>query len=125
MINNMKFEYKLKMCYNYNDTVGKTTSRNISGGECAMEEYKISYRGVFVGTLKRKAEESKIMHQFIPAQNLPQDVKEKIKVFPELFEAAGWREPIPMLENRIRDAKRFDDAENIVNQTDGFELERE
>ncbi|MBR1540136.1 MAG: hypothetical protein IJ629_03040 [Clostridia bacterium] len=88
------------------------------------EKYKISYSGVEIGELKRKTEENKVKHHFVPAQKGLQVVEAKIRMFPELFEESnGWTEPIPLFENRILDAKRFGAGAHIVNQTDGFELE--
>lgn len=119
----MKFESNIKICYNYKDVVGKTKNR--SGGEQRMEKYKVSYNGAEIGVLFRKTNEKEVKHRYVPALNGLKEVGKDLILFPELFENNGcWINPLPVLENRIQDAKRFGDDGVIANQTDGFVLEK-
>lgn len=121
----VKFEYIHKICYNYKDVVGKTNSQNFSGGERMEEKYKVSYNGVEIGVLFIKTNEKEVKHRYIPALKGLKEVGKDLILFPELFENSGcWVNPLPVFENRIKDAKRFGNDSVIANQTDGFVLEK-
>lgn len=63
-------------------------------------------------------------YRYTPSTKGTQKVKTSILLFTELLEKSDWREPIPVLKNRIDDAKRFSQEDYISNQTDDFVLER-
>ena len=120
----MKFENDEKVCYNNKDvTVEAGTTLNRKVGETTMEEYKIYYKRNLIGILVRDTKKKK--HRYTPEKEISPNVREQLKMFPELLEnSQEWSEPIPVLENRIRDARRFGQIKNIANQTDGFRIKK-
>ena len=81
-----------------------------------MVIYKVYYEGQKIGTLE--VENGK--HRYTPDEEGVLIKKNELSVFPELFNKTEWREPIPLFQNRIDDAKRFGIEDEIRNQTDGF-----
>lgn len=120
----MKFENDEKVCYNNKDVTADAEKSQILMEVATMEEYKISYRGSFIGNLFRDTKEKQVRHLFTPSSKIPPNVREQLKMFPELLEASEWIQPIPVLENRIRDARRFGKSKYIANQTDAFQIEK-
>lgn len=61
-------------------------------------------------------------HKYKPIEEQIEYARRICSLFPELYTKSDWREPIPVLQNRINDAKHFGQEKDITNQTDGFRL---
>lgn len=87
-----------------------------------MEKYTVFYNTVKIGKLEIN---EKGEHKYTPDIVGTKTVKPSIQIFHELLEKSDWREPIPLFESRIQDAKKFSQENDISNQTDDFRLVRE
>lgn len=82
-------------------------------------KYNIFYKDTKIGVL----EINEIgQHRYTPDDTGIKEFKESLSIFYELLVPTDWREPIPFFENRIRDAKRFSQENDISNQTDLFRM---
>lgn len=84
-----------------------------------MEKYKVFYENEEIGVLEIN---EKGQYKYTPNSEGVKNVKSSISLFYELLEESDWREPIPILKNRIEDAKRFSEENYISNQTDKLKL---
>lgn len=82
-------------------------------------KYNVFYKDIKIGVLEIN---EKGQHKYTPDETGIQKVKESISIFYEILVQTDWREPIPFFENRIRDAKRFSQENDISNQTDSFRM---
>lgn len=82
-------------------------------------KYIVSYNNIEIGVLEIN---KKNQYKYTPNEKLTTEVKEKISLFPELLVQSEWGKPIPIFENRIRDAKSFSQEKDISTQTDLFQL---
>lgn len=87
-----------------------------------MEKYTVLYGKTPIGVLEIN---ERGQHRYTPNAEGIEAVKTSISLFYELLEKSDWREPIPVLENRLADAKRFGEVDYISNQTDNLILVRE
>ena len=81
--------------------------------------YKVFYNDQLIGYLESESGK----HRYSINKDMNAEMKASLSIFPELLENSDWRDPIPVLENRIRDARRFGITDNISQQTDSFRLE--
>ena len=82
-----------------------------------MLRYKVLYLDLLIGILEVDGEN----YRFESEKNLDEKTKGALALFPELLDDYDGV-PIPVLANRINDARRFGVVDNIQNQTDGFSL---
>ena len=85
-------------------------------------KYIVFYKDIKIGVLEIK---NKGQHKDTPDKIGTQKVKDSISIFYEMLVESDWREPIPFFANRINDAKRFLQDNDISNQTDPFRMIRE
>ncbi len=85
-------------------------------------KYIVFYKDTKIGVLEIN---DKGQHKYTPDEIGTQEVKDSISLFYEILTETEWREPIPFFENRIKDAKRFSQENDISNQTDAFRLIKE
>lgn len=83
-----------------------------------MIKYRVFYNDIEMGML---AINDKGQHKFMPIEEPLSRIKDN-KLFYELYEKTEWREPIPVFENRIKDARRFQQEKDIWSHTDRFRL---
>lgn len=84
-----------------------------------MIKYEVFHDDIKIGLLEINEEGQ---HRYTPIEEHMEYIKTSCWPFYELWEKSEWREPIPLLKNRIEDARRFHCEENIRNQTDGYRL---
>ncbi len=84
-----------------------------------MKKYRIFQHDVEIGLLEIN---EKGQHRYTPVEEQMESIKKACRLFPELYTKSDWREPIPVLQNRINDASRFGQEKDITNQTDSFRL---
>lgn len=84
-----------------------------------MKRYTIFYRDVKIGVLEINENNQ---YKYMPDKDGVQKVKDSISIFYEMLVESDWREPIPFFENRIKDAERFSQEDDISNQTDPFRM---
>lgn len=84
-----------------------------------MEKYTVLYGETQIGVLEIN---ERGQHRYTPDIDGIETVKKSISLFYELLEKSEWREPIPVLANRLADAKRFGEVDYISNQTDNLIL---
>lgn len=84
-----------------------------------MVKYRIFKGNVEIGLLEINENG---YHRYTPIEEQIEYARRIYSIFPELYTKSDWREPIPVLQNRINDAKRFGQEKDITNQTDDFRL---
>ena len=82
-------------------------------------KYNVFYKDTKIGVLEINEVGQ---HRYTPDATGIQEMKESLSIFYELLVPTDWRDPIPFFENRIRDAKRFSQENDIRNQTDSFRM---
>lgn len=84
-----------------------------------MIKYRIFDNNVEIGLLEIN---EKGQHRYTPIESQIEYIRRTCSPFWEFYTKSDWREPIPVLQNRINDARRFGQKKDITNQTDTFRL---
>lgn len=87
-----------------------------------MIRYHVYVKKVKIGILEINEEG---LHRYTPIEEGVRYVEKSVPILHDLEVKSDWREPIPFLDNRIRDASRFNSEDFIINQTDPFVLIKE
>ena len=81
--------------------------------------YKVFCENVEIGLLEINEQGQ---HRYTPIPEHVKLVKNSIMPFYEMVDGQDWGSPIPILKNRIENAKRFGTEKDISSHTDSFRL---
>lgn len=87
-----------------------------------MIRYNVYCKKIKIGVLEINEEG---LHRYTPIEEGIRYIENSVPLLHDLEVKSDWREPIPFLNNRIRDAKRFNTEDYIFNHTDPFVLIKE
>ncbi len=84
-----------------------------------MKKYTIFYNDIKIGLLEINENNQ---YKYTPDRDGVEKVKDSISIFYEMMVESDWGKPIPFFENRLKDAERFSQEDEIANQTDPFRM---
>ncbi len=83
--------------------------------------FTVFFKEIKIGTLQI---DKKGQHKYIPDFKGVEKVKHEASLIHEMLEETDWREPIPFFKNRIDNASRLGNLDEIKYQTDFFKMVR-
>lgn len=85
-------------------------------------KYSVFYKDIKIGTLYINEEDK---YKYVPNLEVLEEVKAKVSLIHEMCEETDWRDPIPFFKNRIEDAKKIGQEDDISRSTDFYRMVKE
>ncbi len=83
-----------------------------------MISYKIFYEDILIGFLDIKEG----LYKYTPEFDGILKIKSKVSLIPEMLVKSDWQTPIPFFQNRIKNATKFSNQNDITTHTDLFRM---